>query len=294
MKLTQRKATMLLFLVAIIWGGGFPAVKIALNTGITPFYLIAARFSIAAIIIFLFKYKEIKPHLKSHLLPGLLLGTFLFLGFAFQTFGIEHTTPSKNAFLTSTYVVMAPFIYWVVAKRFPDKYTLIGAALTIVGIGFLTLDDALSLNLGDLLTLVCALFFALHIIFIGYFSREGSKMQADPLTLVFYQMFFTAILAIVAALLFEPFNAQPQYDGIIAILYLGILSTMLAFFLQNFAQKVVSESKSAIVLATESVFGALFSVMLLGEQMTINLIIGFTLVFIAIIITESKLRFLKN
>lgn len=292
--MTQRKATILLFLVAIIWGGGFPAVKIALETGITPFYLITARFSIAAVILFIFKYKAMKPYLKTHLLPGLLLGTFLFLGFAFQTFGIEHTTPSKNAFLTSTYVVMAPFIYWIVSKHFPDKFTLIGAALTIIGVGFLTLDDSLSMNLGDMLTLVCALFFALHIIFIGHYSREDSKMKADPLTLVFYQMLFAALLAFIAALIFEPFNATPQFEGVLAIIYLGVFSTMLAFFMQNYAQKLVSESQSAIILATESVFGALFSVLLLSEQMTVNLIIGFTLVFIAIVITETKLNFVNK
>lgn len=292
--MTQRKATVFLFIVAVIWGGGFPAVKIALTTGITPFYLITARFSIAAIILFVFKYKAMKPYLKSHLLPGLLLGAFLFLGFAFQTFGIEYTTPSKNAFLTSTYVVMAPFIYWIVSKHFPDKYTLIGAALTIVGVGFLTLNDTLAVNIGDVLTLICALFFALHIIFIGHYSREDSEMKADPLTLVFYQMVFAATLALIAALIFEPFNAAPQIEGVMAIIYLGVFSTMVAFFLQNYAQKLVSESQSAIILATESVFGALFSVLLLSEQMTINLIIGFTLVFIAIIITETKLSFINK
>ncbi len=292
--MTTKKATILLFIVAIIWGGGFPAVKFALQTGITPFYLITSRFSIAAVLIFIFSYKKMKPHLRTHLVPGLILGTFLFLGFAFQTFGLELTTPSKNAFLTSTYVVIAPFIYWIVAKHLPDKYTMIGAVLTIFGIGFLTLDDKLSLNQGDLLTLICAGFFALHIIFIGHYSRKDSKMKADPLTLVFYQMLFAALLAFISALIFEPFNATPELTGILSIIYLGVFSTMLAFFLQNYAQQYVSESQSAIILATESVFGAIFSVLLLSEILSTNMIIGFTLVFIAIIITETKLSFIKK
>lgn len=290
----KKKATILLFLVAIIWGGGFPAVKYALMTGVTPFYLITFRFGIAAIIMFIFRYKKMKPHLRSHLIPGMVLGTFLFLGFAFQTFGLELTTPSKNAFLTSTYVVMAPFIYWAVSKHLPDKYTISGAVLTILGIAFLTLDTKLTLNTGDILTLVCALFFALHIIFIGFFSKEDSKMKADPLTLVFYQMLFATLLGLVFALIFEPFNATPEPVGIFAIIYLGVFSTMLAFFMQNYAQQFVSESKSAIILATESVFGALFSVLLLGEILTTYMLIGFTLVFIAIIVTETKMQFIRK
>lgn len=292
--MTKNKAILLLFLVAIVWGGGFPAVKFALDTGITPFYLVTFRFSIAAIAIYVFSYKKMRPYMKSHLLPGIVLGTLLFLGFAFQTFGIELTTPSKNAFLTSTYVVMAPFIYWVVSKHLPDKYTIIGAILTVFGIGFLTLDGNLSLNTGDILTLICAAFFALHIIFVGYYSKKGSKMEADPLTLVFYQMLTAAILGLIFALIFEPFNANPALPGILSILYLGIFSTMMSFFIQNYAQQFVSESHTAIILATESVFGTLFSVLLLSELLTINMIIGFGLVFIAIIVTETKLTFLKK
>ena len=288
--MSQRKGTLLLFIVAVIWGGGFVAVKYALNTGVTPFYLITFRFGIAAITIYIFARKRIQPHLKSHLKPGILLGLFLFLGFAFQTFGLELTTPSKNAFLTSTYVVMAPFIYWVVSKKFPDKFTILGAFLTILGIGFLTLDDGFRLNTGDLLTLVCAGFFALHIIYIGHYSRVDSKMKADPMTLVFYQMLFATIFALIAALIFEPFNTNPDPVGIMAIIYLGIFSTMLAFFLQNYAQQFVTESRSAIILATESVFGTLFSVLLLSEILSTNMIIGFSIVFIAIIITETKLK----
>lgn len=288
--MSQKKATLLLFIVAIIWGGGFVAVKHALNTGVTPFYLVTFRFGIASVALLLFAYKRIKPHLRTHMIPGALLGLFLFLGFAFQTFGLELTTPSKNAFLTSTYVVMAPFIYWVVSKKFPDKHTIIGAFLTVIGIGFLSLDGNLSLNTGDVLTLVCALFFALHIIFIGHYSREDSKMKADPLALVFYQMVFATIFALIAALIFEDFTTSLDPVGAMAILYLGIFSTMLAFFLQNYAQKFVTESKSAIILATESVFGAMFSVLLLGEILSLNMIIGFVLVFIALIITETKMR----
>ena len=291
--MNEKLAHVLLFLVAIVWGTGFVATHIALETGITPYYMMGLRFSIAAAIVFAIFYKRILKNLKSHSKPGVVLGIFLFVAFAFQTIGLQYTTPSKNAFITAVNVVMAPFIYWVLLKKTIDKYTLIGAFLAIVGIGYLTLDGGVgNVNLGDALTLVCAFFFALHIVFIGFYAKDH---DFDPITLVFLQFFVATLLSWASTFIFEDFSyTSITRDGAWAILYLGLFSTLLAFFTQNIAQKYVDQTKTAIILSTEAVFGTLASIIIINEAITSNMVIGSIIVFIAIIIVETKLTFLRS
>lgn len=291
--MNEKLAQGLLFLVAIVWGTGFVASHIALETGITPYYMMGLRFSIAGLIVFAVFFKRILAGIRSHMKTGSILGFFLFLAFAFQTIGLQYTTPSKNAFLTAINVVIAPFIYWVLLKKPVDKYTKIGAALAVVGIGYLTLNGgATGVNIGDILTLVCAVFFALHIVFVGYYAKDHDY---DPITLVFYQFLVAALLSWGSTLVFEDFSYTAiTTSGWGSIFYLGIFSTLVAFFVQNIAQKYVDQTKTAIILSTEAVFGTLASVVIVKEALTTNMIIGSIIVFIAIIIVETKLSFLSG
>ncbi|MCJ7691730.1 MAG: DMT family transporter, partial [Clostridiaceae bacterium] len=156
-------ADMSLLLVALMWGGGFIAVKGALDS-VTPFYITAMRFGISVIIMLLVFRKKIKHITIKELKIGTLVGLLLFLGFAAQTVGMKYTTAGKNAFLTGTNVVIVPFLYWVISKKKPDSYSLVSAFLCFIGIGMLTLDGGINISLGDSLTLLCAVFFAAHIV----------------------------------------------------------------------------------------------------------------------------------
>ncbi|XMB85248.1 DMT family transporter [Mycoplasmatota bacterium WC44] len=281
-----------LIIVAIIWGSGFVAAQLALDSGITPFYMMTFRFSIAAILLFIIFYRTLKNEVKSHLKPGVILGMFMFLAFAFQTVGLQYTTPAKNAFLTSTNVIIAPFLFWIIIRKKPDIYTFIGSVFVLVGIGFISIDPVnLSISIGDFYTLICAVLFACHIVYIGYYSQERNL---NPITLVFLQMSTSSILSIICAISFESFVFDITIISVGSVFYLGLFSTLIAFLLQNTAQKYVVSTTAAIILSTEAVFGAFFSVLLLGEMLTASIIIGGTLVFIAIIITETKLSFLKR
>ena len=292
MKNTDKKksilADMSLLLVAIIWGGGFIAVKGALDT-ITPFYMMAMRFSISVIIMLLVFRKRVKLITKNQLKVGTLVGVFLFLGFAAQTVGMKYTTAGKNAFLTGTNVVIVPFLYWAISKRKPDSYSLTSAFLCFIGIGMLTLDGGIYIGLGDSLTLLCAVFFAAHIVSVGFFTEK-----VDPILLVIIQLGAAAVFSIIAALIYEPMPQSLNSDTMVAIAYLAIFSTMLAFIIQNVAQKYTTSTHAAIILCLESVFGSVLSVIMLNEIFTSKMIFGCLTIFIAIITTETKWDFLKK
>jgi len=292
MKITDKKkiilADMSLLLVALIWGGGFIAVKGALDS-ISPFYIMALRFGISTIIMLIVFRKKIKHITKNQLAVGALVGLLLFLGFAAQTIGMKYTTAGKNAFLTGTNVVIVPFLYWVISKRRPDSYSLISAFLCFIGIGMLTLDGGIHIALGDGLTLICAVFFAAHIVSVGFFTHK-----VGAITLVIIQLGVAAVLSLIAALIFEPMPSHMNSDTMFAIGYLAVFSTMFAFIIQNVAQKYTTSTHAAIILCLESVFGSILSVLMLNEIFTSKMIIGCLTIFIAIITTETKWDFLKK
>ncbi|MGH4138884.1 DMT family transporter [Clostridium sp.] len=281
-------ADMSLLLVAIVWGGGFIAVKDALDS-ITPFYIMAMRFGISVIIMLLFFRKKLKHITKNQLAVGTLVGFLLFLGFTAQTIGMKYTTAGKNAFLTGTNVVIVPFLYWAISKRKPDAYSLVSAFMCFIGIGMLTLDGGIHIGLGDGLTLLCAVFFAAHIVSVGFFTQK-----VGAIILVIIQLGSAAVFSFIAALIFEPVPTQMNSSTIIAIGYLAIFSTMFAFMVQNVAQKYTTPTHAAIILCLESVFGVILSVLVLNEIFNIKMVLGCLTIFLAIITTETKWAFLRK
>ena len=257
-----------LVIVAIIWGSGFAASKMALDSGLRPFYIMAFRFLIATVIMGIVFYTKIKNIEKKDLIAGSVIGFFLFFAFATQTIGLQFTTASKNAFLTGTNVVMVPFIFWGITKIKPDAWSLLAAVMCFLGIGFLSFDGNFSLGLGDTLSLICAVGFASHISMTGYYSK-----QVDTTLLTFIQMAVATILSFVSGFFFETLPLEIGSTGILSVVYLGIFSTMIAFFLQTTAQKHTTASRTAIILSTEALFGTLSSILFLGEILKFKMVI---------------------
>lgn len=282
-------AEIALLFTTLIWGGGFVAVKDALNS-ITPLYMMAVRFLLASILMGLVFFKTIKKTTKRDILHGSIVGVFLFTGFATQTIGLQYTTVGKQAFLTALYVVIIPFLVWAVEKKRPDMYSIFSTILALSGIGFLNLTDGfkLSMNFGDWLTLICSVFFAAHIVAISHFAKKS-----NPIILSVTQMLFTGVLSLISAILFEPkFNGISK-GAFVSIFYLVVFSTMLAFLIQNIAQKYAHPNHVGVILCLESVFGAILSVIILHEVFTSHMVLGCIAIFIAIVISETKLNFIK-
>ncbi len=271
-----------LLLNAILWGSGFVFMSKAIDK-LEPYNVLALRFLIASLVLYILQFRAINKHFKDSLKPGIVIGVFLFLGFAFQTIGLQYTTASMNAFLTAVNVIFVPIILYVGYKKRVDNYTIVGAVIMIMGIGFLSINDGFSLNYGDLLTIICSLFFALHIVFVS------ENVTADNLySLVFIQIFTTFILSLIFTFVFETPTIQLEQSQWATIIYLAVFATALTFFLQNFGMQYVSSSEGAIILSTEALFGTMFSVLLLGEVLTKYMLVGFALMFFAIVLVESK------
>lgn len=271
-----------LLTVTIIWGGGFVASDMALET-LTPFQIMAVRFFIAAVFMTILGGKQLRTIKKDEIKCGFWLGTALFAGFALQIIALQYTTPSKNAFLTATNVVFVPFIALVIYKKKIEMRSLIGAGMAIVGAGVLSLQSDFSINLGDGLTLLCAVGFAFQIFLTGEFV---GRIRASVLN--FLQMTTACILSIIGLVISGDFHFAPSTKSILAVLYLGVVSTTVCYLLQTVSQKYVDETKSAIILSMEAVFGTVFSVILLHESVTIRMIIGSALILSAVLVSEIQ------
>lgn len=276
-----------LLLCAMIWGIGFVATDVALEENISPYYMMVIRFSIAFVLLSIVFFKKFKSIKFKDIKAGVSVGGVLFIAFAAQTVGLQYTTPGKQSFITGVYVVIVPFLYWLINKKRPDKYSIIATFLCLIGTSFLTFNGSISISKGESLTLLCALFFALHLVLIGFYTND-----IDPVVLTIMQMGTAAVCSLIAALIFETPPQNISSKGYMAVIYLGAVSTMIAFMIQNVAQKYTYATHAAIILCLETVFGSFFSVLLRGEIFTFKMVIGCIIIFIGIITAETKLSFI--
>ena len=273
-----------LLTVTVIWGGGFVASDMALET-LSPFQIMVIRFLIAAVLMTLLGAKQIRTISREEIKCGFWLGAALFGGFALQIIALQYTTPSKNAFLTATNVVFVPFIALVIYRKKIEVRSLIGAGMALVGAGVLSLQNDFSIGLGDGLTLLCAVCFALQIFLTGEYVG-----RIRPSVLNFLQMTTACVLSAAGLLISGDFTFAPSVRSLLAVLYLGVVSTTITYLLQTVSQKYVDETKSAIILSMEAVFGTFFSVVLLHESVTVRMLVGAALILAAVLVSEISFK----
>jgi drug/metabolite transporter (DMT)-like permease len=278
-----------LLLTALIWGTGFAASQYALDSGMPTTLILLFRFGIAAAALAVILNRKLKNLTPRDLKSGFVAGIILFLAFYSQTVGLMFTTPSNNAFITATNVIMVPFITWVVFRKKPKIKFFILAMTTFLGVVILSFSFETGLNFsrGDFFSLLCAFFFALHISYLDMASKK-----VDALVLTFLQMTVAAAFSLAAFFVMDKGSAGNTdfARGFLPVLYLGLFSTLLCFFIQTSAQKHTTSTKAAIFLSTESLFGALFSVLLRLEPFTFNMLIGGSVILFSIFASEIKLK----
>ena len=273
---------------AAIWGGSFVVIKGALDV-VPPCWLMFVRFFFSALIVGALFWKRVRPHLDaSTLCCGAVLGILSGTAFVVQNIGLTDTTPGRNAFLTATYCVMVPFVNWAVARRRPGATSIVAAALGILGVGLLSLGDDFSVGLswGDMLTLVSAVLYALHIVAVARFSASGH----EAMTMTVTQLAMSAVVSLAAALVLEgviDFGvfADPGIWG--ALFYLVILSSAVCMVVQNLGQAHVPPAPASLLLSLESVFAVIASVLFYGEVVTPRLACGFASIFAAVVVSEA-------
>lgn len=277
-------ADAILALTAMIWGTGFVVMKNTVDC-IPPGAIIAIRYTIAAGLAALIFRKHLAGLTRQDVARGALVGLLLCSAYIVQTIGLSMTTAGKNAFLTTVYVLLVPFGCWLIFRQKLKKTNFIAAGLMLAGIGCLSLDgESGGLNMGDLLTLCCGAFYAAHIM-----AVERCQKRTNTYALIVLQFAFAAAFALLYSLLFErgmPFAISAGTAG--GLLYLAVFSTTIAMSLQNIGQSMAPASHAAILLSLESVFGALASCIFLGEVVTQKMLLGFAVIFAALVVNEMK------
>ncbi|MCI5996798.1 MAG: DMT family transporter [Peptoniphilaceae bacterium] len=294
---TSFLAKLALFVVAILWGTSLTVVKSAADI-FKPNFLLGIRFTIAGIILATIFHKKLLNARKDELGAGIIIGIFLFISYSSQTLGVTFTTPGRSGFLSASYCVIVPFLYWVTNKVKPDKFNISAAIFCIVGIFFIAMagesgsifESDITALYGDGLALLSGFLFACHIV-----SVTKLGVGKDPFVLTIMQFLVAGVLSWVVTFVFEDnkgmiLSTRPMLE----VLYLAVMCTAVALLLQNLGQKYTDPSSAAIILGCESIFGVILPVAIGIESLTVKSVIGFVLIFIAIIISETKLSFLFN
>ena len=285
----KKLAKPMIVLATLIWGSTFFILKDTLDD-VDLMFLLAFRFTLAAGILALVFWRRWKGLDLGCLWRGGAMGALLFAAYAVQNYGLMDTTPGKNAFFTAVYCVIVPFLYWEVDKLPPTRWNVLAAVLCVAGIGLVSWDGGVSLTGGDLLTLCGGLLYACHIVAVSKFSQGR-----DIFLLTVLQFTVTAACCWVGTLFTRglPVGGLPARAWWV-LLYLAVAATALALLFQNVGQKYTDPSSAALLLALEAPFGVAFSVLFGAESPAPLMYLGFFLIFLAIVCSETQFKFLRR
>ncbi len=280
------KSNLLLLLTAAIWGFAFVAQRAGMEY-VGPFTFNGVRFllgglSLLPLLIFFRHNKSLPVRKFGALFPGVLAGIVLFTAASLQQIGIITTTAGKAAFITSLYIVLVPIISLFLGQT-TSKGTWLGCVLAAVGLYFLCIRESSAIQSGDLLVLIGAFLWAVHILIIGYFSP-----RVEVLKLSFVQFMTCSVLSLIVASITEEFILSNLLAAVVPILYGGIGSVGIAYTLQAVGQKYARPAHAAIILSMEAVFAAIGGFLLLGEYLEIQEILGCLLMLSGMLISQSQ------
>ncbi len=279
------KADLALVFNTLIWGSTFPLVKSALRD-VSPLLFLVIRFSIATLalgVLWLAGWRAPKSDARA-VVGGIFAGILLFAGFLLQTLGLQLTTAPRSALLTGLTSVLVPLLGALVYRSRPQALEVLGVLVATIGLGLMTLDSPIgSIGKGDLLTLLCAVAFAGHIVTLGHYSRKAGFQM-----LSLAQVATAAVLPVTLFWWVEPPHIAWRPAVIYAILVTGLLATALAFTVQAWAQKFTSSTRTALIYTLEPVFAWLISYWALGEGLAGRAAAGAALILSGVVLVEMK------
>lgn len=280
----QTRAEVVLLSLTIIWGSTFVFLKIGLQD-LSPMLMTGTRFLAATLLFLLLFGRKLFPFPRSAVRKGTFLGLLLALGFLAQNVGLNYTTASKSAFITSLMVVFVPVLQLLIVKRAPTIGNVLGIGVVVAGLWLLTSPEGAEFNVGDLLTLVCAIFFGLYIVYLDVASRAMSAAQ-----LTFLQSATCAVVAMVVSVLIEDVVLRPTPSLILTLGYLTLLATVLTTFAQTKFQKDTTPTRAAVIFTIEPVWASLLAYAVLGERLGALGILGGALSITGVLISELSDR----
>src|SRR5690606_4088434 len=286
--MTRLQANLLLLLAAAIWGGGFVAQSTAMSK-IGPFWFVGLRFAIAAMAVLPFALIEARKAAKAARpldtrarLGFVSVGLALFAGAITQQIGLLTTTVTNSSFLTGLYVVFVPVISVLALRRYPHWIIWPAACMSLFGILLMSGGELANLTPGDVLSIICAPFWGLQIILAGLFVTSTGR----PLALSFTQFAVCALLCLAIAPVVETISYAAISAAAYEILYVGLISSGLAFVLQIIGQRYTTAPQAAIFRSSEALFGGLLGAVLLGETLPPAGYLGCAIIFAAMLIVE--------
>ena len=285
-----------LFVAALFWGTTFVMIS-STNDYFPPAFLVFMRCAIGSGALMLFFIKRLKKISWDYILISAFLGFLMTIGYLMQGIAITNAgcPPGRCGFLVATYCVLTPFISWFVEKKRPNVYHVIAAVFCLAGIAFISLpdllrDSAVGINFGDLLALIGSVVFGCYLVYLGRYVDTH-----DPILLTIGSLFFGAVYAGAYSFFFENtaaivWNAQ----SVFAAVYLGLVCMSVTNALQAIGQRYTPAPTAALIFSLASVFSIIIAVLFWHEKVTAPLLIGCSLIFIAIVISETKLSFLQK
>ncbi|MDD3192603.1 MAG: DMT family transporter [Oscillospiraceae bacterium] len=294
--MTRSKGTMTgaLMLASVIWGSGAVMMQVCIDGGIETGLQMFFRFWIGALCLGILIRKRLRQINRRLVMCGILCGSLLFFSFFFLTLGLEYTTPANSAFLSASSVMLVPFISWAMLRIKPERKVFFGCVLCLVGVGILSLklDSGLHFTLGDSLTLFCAVIFSCYTCTV---AKVSSGLDATLFT--FVQLLVTAVWStITLPVSGANFSVIGQdWKALGAVVFLGLFNTGLCYLIQMTAQKSLPPTRVSLILSSESLFGAFFSVLAGYDPFSICLVVGGGIMMLSILLVETNLlRFSKK
>ncbi len=279
-KNSQVRALAALIVVTAIWGSTFIVVQNAVSQMPVMDFL-GIRFTIAAVVMIALRPTCLRGMTRQGLLRSVVLGVVLGLGFITQTYGLQHTSAAVSGFITGMFVVLTPIISWAFLKRKPGSSIWFSVAIATIGLGLLSLRGW-SMGTGELLTLLCALFFSLHIVGLGEWAARHNAYG-----LAFLQITVVAVISMVAATP-DGITLPPNATVWGAVILTAVFASAMGFLIQTWAQALISPTRAAVTMTMEPVFAGFFAVIIGGDHLTARIIIGAAFVLIAMFITNLK------
>ena len=277
-----------LFLVALIWGIAFIAVDYALASGWKTFTILAIRGLLSGLILLPFAIKDKVWKKKKLMIHTIIAGLFFFLGYATQTLGQEASSVVNSAFFTCLYVIFTPFLALIFGKKEVKIKTFIAAMIAILGIYFLSIlgkGGNFSFHIGDILLILCAIFFALQIIWAGHFIKD----EVSPASTSSIMLLTMGILSLIMIPISKE-SLPLSMTGITGVLFAALFSSGLCSVLQLFGQRHVPSSNASIIMSLETPIACIFAVLILSEELNTYSIIGLILMFISVVLVEVNFK----
>ena len=270
-----------LFLTAVLWGSTFTIGKLAAEV-FSASFIIAFRFLVASLALLVVAYPQRKQLDKTYWINGFWMGLTLFISYIMQVGGLAlDTSPGKSAFLCTTYSVMVPFFYWFVTKEPPKLRHIVCVFLCMTGVGILSLTGGWGMSAGDFLTVASGVPCAMNIVLSSLVCKNR-----NVLLLTTIELWVVTILAWMFVFAGNSFPSVFPVAAVGGIVYLGLIATALCLFMQSFGLKYAEPAIGGMIISLESVFGVIFSVILYHEKITVRMLVGFVVIFAAILLSQ--------